>query len=325
VTDRPPATSGPRAPARDADTGRLVIPPEPVAYRFDRRATAAWRVPAGEWIEFRSPDGSGGKIRTASDLWPSVDPDHVNPVLGPIYVEGAMPGDVLAFEIARIDVDAAQGYVLMIPGFGLLRDRYPRAVTKICRVDGGSVRFDDGVTLPLDPCIGTIGVAPAGEGQSTIMPGDHGGNLDTTEIRAGATLYLPVAAPGALFGLGDPKGVMGDGEVCGTGLGVPIRVVGRFRVHAAGARAARGPAIARPLLESSTKWMTIASAPTLEEACKLAAADFIDLMERGRGMSREDAYLLASVAGNLRISQVVDPWMTVRMEVPKAHVPFPFA
>ncbi|HLN13402.1 MAG TPA: acetamidase/formamidase family protein [bacterium] len=281
-----------------------------LCYRFDAALPPAWRVRPGEWIEAEVPDGMAGTIQRPDDLYRAVDPDHVNPVVGPIYVEGAEATDTLSVELREIRVDAPQGYVLIIPGFGLLRDRYPAAHTRICRVADGAVQFDEGVRLPLDPCIGTIGVAPAGPGISTIMPGDHGGNLDTTDIRQGATVYFPVSAPGALFGLGDPKGVMGDGEVAGTGLGVPITVVMRFAL-------VKGWRTARPLLETRRSWMTIASAPTLEGACHLATADMVGLLVRARGITREAAYMLTSLAGDLRISQVVDPWMTVRMEMSK--------
>jgi len=290
------------------------IPANHLCYRFDTALPPVWRVRPGEWIEVEVPDGMAGVIQRPEDLYRAVDPDHVNPVVGPIFVEGAEATDTLGVELREIRVDAPQGYVLIIPGFGLLRDRYPAAHTRICPIRDGVVQFHQDLSLPIDPCIGTIGVAPAGEGLSTIMPGDHGGNLDTTDIRQGATVYFPVAAPGALFGLGDPKAVMGDGEVAGTGLGVPITVVMRFLL-------VKGWRTPRPLLQTRRSWMTIASAPTLEEACKLATADMVALLIRARRMTPEEAYMLTSLAGHLRISQVVDPWMTVRMEMSKELLP----
>jgi len=290
------------------------IPASHLCYRFDAAPPPAWRVRPGEWLEVQVPDGMAGAIQHPEDLYRAVDPDHVNPVVGPIFVEGAEESDVLGVELREIRVDAPQGYVLIIPGFGLLRDRHPVPRTRICRVRDGVVQFDAALRLPLDPCIGTIGVAPLGPGVSTIMPGDHGGNLDTTDIRRGATVYFPVRVPGALFGLGDPKGVMGDGEVAGTGLGVPVSVTMRFVL-------VKGWRLARPVLETPRSWMTIASAPTLEDACRTATADMVELLARTRGMTDDAAYMLTSLAGHLRISQVVDPWMTVRMELSKDVLP----
>jgi amidase len=170
------------------------------------------------------------------------------------------------------------------------------------------------VRIPLRPCLGTIGVAPAGDGVSTIMPGDHGGNLDSRDVGSGTTVYLPVQVAGAGFGLGDPKAAMGDGEVCGTGIGVASRVEATFRV-------VRDVPLRRPVLETDDEWMAVASAPTLDEAARIAVDDMVALITRVTGDRPEHAYMLLSVAGHLRVSQVVDPWMTARMTIGKAFVP----
>lgn len=278
-------------------------------YHFDRENEPAWRVSQGEKLTVRCPDGMHGTIQSEADLYHAVDPDRVNDAVGPIYVEGAEPGDTLVVEIEDIRVPAEQGYILLIPGFGLLQDRVGEPVTKICHIADGHVQFE-GLRLPLDPCVGTIGVAPAQGRISTVYPGDHGGNMDTTDVRKGVKLYLPVAAPGALLAMGDGKAIMGDGEVCGTGVGVPLDIDITCTVL-------KGVGIERPMIETATSWMTIGSAPTLEESCKLATLDMIAVLMRTKGWDFQRAYMFTSLVGHLRISQVVDPWMTVRMEVAK--------
>jgi amidase len=291
----------------------LTIGPEPVAYRFDQTLPPICRVRPGRRIRIRTPDGLGGQIRSEHDHYVAVDPDRVNPIVGPLYVEGASPGDVLAVELHTVAVDAPQGYVLVIPGFGLLHDAGWGPRTKIVPFRDGYAEWAPDRRIALRPCIGTIGVAPAGQGVSTIMPGEHGGNLDTRDITSGATLYLPVRAPGALFGLGDPKAAMGDGEVCGTGIGVPSQVELTFGVIPAWP-------LRSPLLGTSEEWMAIASGPTLDDAVKSAVIDMVSLMVDAAGLDPVDGYMLLSVAGHLRISQVVDPLTTARVSIEKAYV-----
>lgn len=269
----------------------------------------AWRVAPGEPLTLRCPDGMRGRIQSEDDHYVQVDPDQVNDAVGPIHVDGARPGDVLAVHLEEVRVPTTQGYVLLIPGFGLLQDRVDRPRTKICRIEDGYVRFGS-LSLPLRPCIGTIGVAPAEGRISTIYPGDHGGNMDTTDVTSGTTLYLPVSVEGGLLAMGDGKAVMGDGEVCGTGLGVPLEIDLSCDLLP-------GVHLPRPVIRTEEHWMTIGSAPTLEEAVRLATLDLIALLQRSHGMGLEEAYMLCSLAGDLRISQVVDPWMTVRMVIPR--------
>ena len=164
----------------------------------------------------------------------------------------------------------------------------------------------------MEPCIGTIGVAPAEGSISTLVPADHGGNMDTRDVRAGTTLYLPVRTPGGMLAMGDGKAAMGDGEVCGTGVGVPLNILGRVSVL-------KQVPHARPVLESAHEWQTIASAPTLEGATRLAVEDMISLLNRSHGMTWVDGYMLCSLVGMLRISQVVDPQMTVRLALDKRY------
>lgn len=281
------------------------------AFAPDLRARATVR-PA-ETFEVDCQDALGGQIRTESDLLTKLDPDHVNGATGPIEVSGARPGDALRIAILSLAVGKV-GFVGIEPNLGVLGDRITAAKTRILPIRNGVARFSDDVRLPIAPHIGTIGVATAGETLSTFYPGDHGGNLDTREIRAGNTLYLPVFQPGAMLALGDIHALMADGEVCVTGIEVDGRV--RLRVEVL-----EGLALKRPIVETRDAWCVLASAPDLDEAARLATADAVDLLARGRGMEWEDAYMLASLVADLRISQDVDPHRTCKVLVPKRYLP----
>jgi len=290
-----------------------IITSEHVIYHFDATMEAKWRVKAGDLIEIRCPDGVHGQIRTETDRYKAVDYDHVNDAVGPIFVEGAEPGDRLVVDIRDIQIPQNWGYVLLIPNFGLLKGNIEDAKTKIVAIQDGHVNFGN-LRIPLDPCIGTIGVAPIEGRYNTVIPFDHGGNMDTTAIRAGARVHFPVNQVGGLIAMGDAKAVMGDGEVCGTGVGVPINVFARFEII-------KGKRVPRPIIETATEWQFVASAETLEAACKVANEDMIAAISRVHGSSWEEAYMLSSLVGNLRISQVVDPLMTVRMAIDKKYLP----
>ena len=277
------------------------------AFTPDLRARATVR--PGETFEVECQDSCGGQIRSEDDLLSAVDLDHVNGATGPIEVSGAAPGDVLKIVILGLRVGNV-GYIGIEPKLGVLGDRVAQAKTRILPIRQGVARFSRGLRLPLAPHIGTIGVATAGERLSTFCPGDHGGNLDTREVRAGHTLYLPVFQPGAMLALGDVHALMADGEVCVTGI--EIDGVVRLRVDLLKAVSLR-----RPVVETRDAWCVLASAPDLDEAARLATADAVDLLARGLGMGWEDAYMLASLVGDLRISQDVDPNRTCKMIVPK--------
>ncbi len=291
---------------------RAVITSEHVIYNFNPAMQARWRVRPGEPLEIRCPDGVRGQVQSENDRLPAVDYDRINACVGPIHVEGAEPGDRLIFAIKEIQVPQDWGYVLVIPKFGLLQDRATEPRTKIVAIRDGAAEFND-LRIPLDPCIGTIGVAPAEGSFNTVIPHDHGGNMDTTDIRAGARVHFPVNQAGAMLALGDPKAVMGDGEVCGTGIGAPINVFAHVEL-------VKGGRLPRPVIETRTEWQTVASAPTLEDACRLATEDMIAILMRVKGFSWTDAYMLISLVGFLRISQVVDPQMTVRLGISRAYL-----
>ena len=284
---------------------------ETATYTFSPAHPPAVRIRPGEIVLFETLDALDGQIHSDEDPATKIDLNHVNAATGPVYVEGASPGDTLVAEI--LDVRPWDwGAALIIPGFGFLQDVIPGPYTKVFRTEeDGTVRYGSQIRLPLKPMIGTIGVAPL-EPITTLSSGAHGGNLDTTDIKAGCTLYLPVLVEGALFGVGDVHSTMGDGEVCGTGIECGAEVTIRLDLR-------HDFPIERPRLESPTELMTIASAEGgLEAAIKIALLDMVGWLQQDKGLSAEEAYVLVSLAGDVRIGQIVDPAVTVRVAVPKA-------
>ncbi len=267
----------------------------------------------GETIEVLCQDSCGEQIHTEADLLTKIDLDHVNGATGPIEVRGARPGDALRVRILDIRV-AKEGYVGIEPKLGVLGDRVAEPKTKIIPIRNGVASFSKDVRIPIRPHIGTIGVATAGPNLSTFYPHDHGGNLDTKETTKGNAVYLPVFQPGAMLALGDIHAIMADGEVCVTG----IEIMGTVRLKA---DLVPGLGLKRPVVETRDAWMALGSAETLDEAAKIATADGVDLLARGRGMAWEEAYMLASLVADLRISQDVDPYRTCKLVIPKTYLP----
>jgi amidase len=280
-------------------------------YTFSAAHPPAVRVRPGETIIFETLDALDDQIHSDGDSADKIDLNHVNAATGPVYVEGARPGDTLVAEI--LDIRPWDwGAALIIPGFGFLQNVIPGPYTKVFRTEkDGAVRYGSRIQLPIKPMIGTIGVAPL-EPITTLSSGAHGGNLDTTDVKAGCTLYLPVLVEGALFGVGDVHSAMGEGEVCGTGIECGAEVTIRLDLR-------HDFPIERPRLESPAEMMTLASAEGgLEAAIRIALLDMVSWLQRDKGLSAEEAYVLVSLAGDVRIGQIVDPAVTVRVAVPKA-------
>jgi amidase len=287
------------------------ISKETATYTFSAEHPPALRIQPGETIILEALDALDNQIHSDEDSATRIDLSHVNAATGPVYVEGAKPGDTLVAEI--LDIQPWDwGAALIIPGFGFLQDTIPGPYTKVFRLEeDGTARYGDKIRLPFKPMIGTIGVAPR-EPITTLSSGPHGGNLDTTDIKVGAKVFLPVFVEGALFGLGDVHSTMGDGEVCGTGIECGAEVTVRLDVR-------RDMPIQWPRIESETEIMTVASAEEgLEEAIRIALQDMIGWLQHDKGLSAEEAYVLVSMVGDVRISQIVDPAVTARVAVPKA-------
>ncbi|MDR1703104.1 MAG: acetamidase/formamidase family protein [Clostridiales bacterium] len=281
----------------------LRIPKENNIIVMSRENAPAARAKSGDTVIFETADAFGGQITSEADVFSSIGWDRVNPATGPLYIEGAEPGDCLKVDI--LDIKAGgKAAMVMSPGFGILEASAEKSF--VFDIKEGKVFFDGSITIDIEPMIGVIGTAPAGGGVATGTPGPHGGNMDCKQIIKGAALYLPVNVPGALLSMGDLHAVMGDGEVAVCGAEMAGEVTVRVTVL-------KGVKAPLPVLISKNRVMTVASAPTLDEAAKTAAVNMRELLI-GAGMDGEKANLLMSLVGDLRICQVVDPLMTARME-----------
>ena len=298
-----------------------------VVYEFAPEMEAVREVEPGTSLTFETRDSLDGEIQEEDDLLDEI-PDEVNAATGPVAVEGAEPGDVLRVEIEDVRLAEDRGRVVTTPGFGLLQDdpEIEAPFTRITPVEPGE-NYDDGRprvrfaerSIPADPCIGTIGVAPAEDAYSTLVPHDHGGNLDTNDVTTGSTLYLPVFQSGGMLAMGDSKAVMADGEMCGTGAEISTDIDVTVDVI----EDPKFPLV-RPLIDTGDNWKTVASAETMEEAARLAHQDAIDLLSAAHGFDRTESHTFGSLVGGLEISQVVDPLVTVRNAIPDEHVSSPF-
>lgn len=275
---------------------------------WDRSIPPVIQIAPGDCIEVEMQNASGGQLHADSntDAIATLDFARVNPVTGPIWVEGAEPGDALVVEILELSI-GTWGWTANIPGFGLLADRFTAPALRMSRIASGSVELFTGTRIQSVPMIGTIGVAPDQPGSfSVIPPTRYGGNMDIRHVGAGATLYLPVAVPGALISLGDAHAAQGDGELCGTAIETDALATLRISLE----RARYLPA---PMLLTDARSQRVGRAfattgigPDLMQAASDAALAMVEEITRRTGLSDIDAYLLASVAADFKISELVD-------------------
>lgn len=226
-----------------------------------------------------------------------------HPLTGPIYVQRAEPGDTLEVHILGFEYLHPFGVTGFRPGSGTLPDEFPYARFKMIRFDpkAGVAQFSRGVRLKLAPFWGSIGVAPplVIHRLSSGPPGSHAGNLDNKELVAGSTLYLPVHVPGALLSIGDGHALQGDGEVTITALETSLRGTVQIFVR-------KGKQIRWPRAETPTHFITMGLNPDLNEAARMATREMIDFLVSQKGMSRDEAYILCSLAADLQVTQLVD-------------------
>jgi acetamidase/formamidase len=298
---------------------RMAVPTPSIHVRRDQNHLA-WdpaiepvaSVGSGEVIDFDCLDASNGQLgaESTTDDLATLDFARVDQVTGPVEVVGAEPGDTLQIDLVEFE-PADWGWTASIPGFGLLADDFPDGAYKVTRYVPGadSAEFWPGIHVPLAPFCGEIGVAPASGPLSTIPPDVHGGNMDTRHLVAGTTLFLPVFHPGARLSMGDGHATQGDGEVCGTAIETPmrarVRVTVRKDLHVTAPEfiAAPDPHAA---LRNGARYATDGIGPDLMTAARDALRRMIDWLGREHGLDPMQAYLLSSVAVDLRISEIVD-------------------
>jgi acetamidase/formamidase len=285
--------------------------------RFSSAIPPLLRVPSGAVVEVYTKEATDGQLTPEStvDALAKLDFDPIHPLTGPVFVEGAIPGDVLAVTLHEIEL-GDWGWAAVVPGFGFLAEDFPEPWLRTWRFEKNarSVTFVEGVEIPLRPFAGVMGVAPPTDSMLvTIPPRANGGNMDNKYLTVGTTVYFPVFVEGALFSVGDTHAVQGDGEVSGTAIEAPMRIVYEVRVIKGGRR------IPEPEYETGDYYAVTAFATTVDEAARKATRYMIDYLVETRAMTRADAYVLCSIAGDLKISEVVDvPHFLVSMHMPKA-------
>jgi acetamidase/formamidase len=293
-------------------------PAEPVAH-----------VKAGGELDASSLDCFGNALQKPGDPFSNIKID--NPLTGPFFIDGAEPGDTLVVHILDLQVDSKQGVGTFGPGFGaansthytpmLEKEGLPERAwyypidTEKKLITFQAADSDFKVQFPMHPFLGCIGVAPAnGEARSSIVPAEFGGNMDAPEVSPGNTLYLPVNVNGALFYFGDGHAAMGDGEVAGSAVEVPMKARFRFDV-------VKGKSTGWPRLENENELMAAGIYRPVDDAVRIAVTELIHWMHRDYGLSELDGYELFSKVGKLHLTEMVDPNYVVIASIDKKYLP----
>jgi acetamidase/formamidase len=303
-----------------------ILKAEPTHSVWDRSLEPRLHIAAGDEVQFECQEASGDQVHpgTTLDEFQTVDRTRIHALTGPVWIDGAEPGDVL-----QVDVLATQhrgwGWSSIIPGLGFLKERFTAPYLFHWHLDGNETHSLAPAVVPLRPFLGVMGVARAEHGKfRTRPPGSFGGNLDVRELCAGSKLYLPIYNRGALFSCGDGHAAQGDGEVCINGIECPLDVTLRFHLH-------KHQPLAGPLVESSEEvapdsrgdaWVVVESGEDVVATARNATSRMIDLLMSRWGLSDVDAYVLCSVVLRLRLSQVVnEPVFTVSGSISKQILP----
>jgi len=286
------------------------------------------RLKPGDVLDTNTLDCFGNTIKKPGDTLAMAKGD--NPLTGPFYIEGAQPGDTLVVKILDLQIDGNQGVGAFAPGFGALNETNytpmlnPSLSEKIWffPVDHAdntatfkALDSDFSVKIPLHPFFGCIGVAPAdGESRSSVVPAEFGGNMDAPEASAGNTLYLPVNVAGALLYMGDGHAAMGDGEVAGTAIEVPLHA--RISVDVI-----KGQKIGWPRFENDHAIMTVGAYRPLDDALRIAFTELVSWIHSDYGLSETDAYELLSQAAKIHLDEMVDPNYVIVASIDKKYLP----
>lgn len=297
---------------------------EPTHSVWDRSLPPRLHVAPGDEVAFQCVDASGGQVQPGmtAEQYLLIDRTRIHALTGPVWVDGAEPGDVLEVEILSTR-HHGWGWSSIIAGLGFLKERFHKPYLFHWRLDGEESASLAPAMVPLRPFLGVMGVARAEDGSfRTRPPGAFGGNLDVRELCAGSTLYLPVYNDGALFSCGDAHAAQGDGEVCINGIECPLDATLRFRLH-------KQQPLSHPLVEAAAQaapaageWVVVETGADLLEAARAATSRMVDFLVARWGFTDVHAYILCSVAMNLRISQVVnEPIHTVTAAISKQILP----
>lgn len=293
-------------------------------YVYGPYADPVLRIAPGDVVAVETLDAFGGAIKSEDDLPSQVlNMPFVNPQNGPIAVEGAEKGDVLAVQILDLLPRGPQpaGTTALIPSFGglvadglqMLNAPLPERVKKMEVTPEGGVKFSDRVTLPYEPFVGTMGVSPEIEAVSSLQPDYWGGNMDCPDVAPGAVMYFPVQLKDAHFFIGDCHGRQGDGELCGVAVEIPATVTVRIDVI-------KGWSIPGVRLETEDFIMCLGSARPMEDAARMAYRDLVAWLVADYGFEESEAYFLATQAGRMRVGNMVDPKYTLGASMLKSYI-----
>lgn len=311
-------------------THELKVSPETIHWGYyDARVKPVLRIASGDRVSLETMIAGGlarlrmlgvadtdipAQLRAVEQAITDRGPG-AHPMTGPIFVEGAEPGDTLEVRFLSIGFLHPFGINAFAPGGGTIPEDFPYAGLKLFRWAPGaaSVTFGPGVTLPLAPFFGSVGVAPpplAGR-LSSRAPGWHGGNFDNRDLVAGSTLYLPVHVPGALLSIGDGHAMQGHGEVTGTALETSLTGQVEVRLH-------KGRRLKWPRAETPTAYISMGLHEDLDEASKLAVREMVEFLVAEKKLSRDDAYMLCSLAVDLHVTQTVDATKGIHASLAKS-------
>jgi acetamidase/formamidase len=299
---------------------------EPTHSQWNRALLPRISIAPGDTVHMGCLDSSGSQVRPGMTVpeFLQIDRGRIHALTGPIFVNGAEPGDVLRVDVLNV-AHKGWGWSSVLASLGFLKERFTDPYLFHWKLEGEVSTSLAPAKLPLRPFCGVMGVAQLEDGEfRTRPPGKFGGNMDVRELSSGATLYLPVLNKGALFSGGDAHAAQGDGEVCINGIECPANVSLRFHLH-------KGRTLAGPIIESKANpasvgldasWIVVESATDAIVAARAATSRMIDLLAARWGFSDIHAYLLCSVAMHLRLSQVVnEPMYTVSAAIAKAILP----
>jgi len=286
-----------------------------VHYKWDNSIEPVIEIDPGDVVHFETEEVTDGQVTPgcpASALG-SIDFDRLYPLAGPVVVRGAEPGDALEIEMLSLK-PLDWGWTGILPGLGLLAEDFTEPyIRHFDLTDGEYAELRRDVRIPLQPFCGTMGVATDEPGSHAVLPPTRGaGNIDTRHLNVGTKLYLPVLVPGAMFSAGDCHAAQGDGEVCVTGIECPMAFSLRFDVKKGRSikpwryQFVTPPGSLQPRYDERGYFAATALGPDLMENAKNAVRDVIEWLVAEKDLSREDAYVLCSLAADLKISQIVD-------------------
>jgi acetamidase/formamidase len=283
-----------------------------VHYKWDTANAPLVAIASGDTVCVWTRDISDNQVGPGADasVLAAFDWDRTYPLTGPIAIDGAAPGDTLRIDVLDVHTQG-WGWTGVLPGFGLLTEDFPDAYLKVFDLaNGDTAEFREDIAIPLAPYFGTMGVCPAGaHAQDVVPPGTFGGNMDIRQTVRGSTLYLPVQVERGLFSCGDAHGAQGDGEVCGTAIEAPMFAALRFTLEKGRTIPApqyRTPGPLTPRVDAGAFFATTGVGGDLFAAAQDAIRAMIDHLGRAYDLSPEDAYLLCSLAVDLKISEIVD-------------------